>query len=171
MSSLRRIRDVLGSGFVLEVSGPQGSGRRDFAYKLVSSLGVETLYLDYSHTLFRAQGWGGVKFYTGGDPLALLSVFAHAPQRLVVVDSIPRVFHGFELDYRARWGLVASLLALALDRAHMGLGSIFLNYSEGSRSFGEQVFAAYFTHRAYVKREGNRASLKFYHPLDLEFEV
>ncbi|QOJ79596.1 hypothetical protein IG193_03820 [Infirmifilum lucidum] len=168
----RSLKSLLSGGFVLELAGRPGSGRREAARRLLSALGGTALYLDYSGTYWRSRGgWGGVSFESPGDPLELLSAFSTAGEGVVVLDSIPRVFHAFDLEYRARWGLVASLLGLAVDRASRGLGSIFINYWSGGRSFGEQVFSAYYTHRALVARQDGRLALDFYCPSRVVLEV
>jgi hypothetical protein len=167
VSRRRKPQDIgfLGQGFVIEISGASGSGRREAVQRFISETGTETLYIDYAQTSWRSRGkWRNVKFQTPGDPLELLSIIAGANYKLIVVDSVPRVFYAFNLEYRARWGLVASLLALALDKASRGLNSIFINYSSDSKSFGENIFAEYFTHRALVRREGDKITLSFYHP-------
>ena len=172
MSRNRELLGFLGKGFVLEVSGSPGSGRREAVYKIIDVLGGDAIYIDYAQTRWRSKGkWPGVEFITASDPLELLSATANANHSLMVVDSIPRVFHAFKLEYRARWGLVASLLALAVDRASRGLGSVFVNYWSMGRSFGEQVFAPYFTHRAVVRRDAGRQVLQFFHPLRGEVEL
>ncbi|UNQ72799.1 hypothetical protein [Infirmifilum sp. NZ] len=164
---------ILRGGFVLELAGRPGSGRRDAAYRLVSRLGGRALYLDYSGTAWRSRGgWRGVSFETPDGPLELLSALAGAEEEeLVVLDSVPRVFHAFQLDYRSRWGLVASLLALAVDRASRGLGSLFINYWDGSRSFGERMLGVYYTHRALVARRDSRVVLELYHPISTLLEL
>ncbi|WP_460025204.1 hypothetical protein [Infirmifilum sp. SLHALR2] len=172
MSRSPNPEQILRGGFVLELAGRPGSGRRYAAYGLVSRLGGRALYLDYSGAAWRSGGgWRGVSFETPDGPLELLSAFAGAEEGLVVLDSVPRVFHAFQLDYRSRWGLVASLLALAVDRASRGLGSLFINYWDGSRSFGERVLGVYYTHRALAARRDSRVILELYHPISLVLEL
>lgn len=167
MSQTSELRGLLGAGFVLELSGAPGSGRREAALRLLSRLGGRALYVDLASTAWRLRA-RGVEVVSPEDPLALLSTIVSAGHEVVVVDSLPRVFHAFDLEYRARWGLAASTLALAIDRASRGLGTVVINYRGGSRSFGELLLATYYTHRAIARCNGGACTLAFHHPFEAE---
>lgn len=160
MSSLLRL---LPRGFSLEVSGPPGSGRRLFVARLVEYVverGGSVLYVDLAGTQYRLCRSGSglcsserVTFTRPGDP-AEAALLSFVDDDLVVLDSVPRLFFGFQAGYRERWGYVSSALLGGLRRASRGLGFVAVNYRSGEKSFGERVFASYFTHRVALEAGG-----------------
>jgi hypothetical protein len=170
-----RLEEVLKGGFSLEVSGRTGSGRRLFVLSLLPRLlgeGKTAIYIDYSGTFWRLSrsnpGLGErVVFTSPGDPGEVVRILSGSYD-LAVLDSIPRVFSRFGGSYREKWGVTAAILLAGLQMAGRGGGFIAINHSSGGRSFGENVFACYFTHRVVLEGEGRAPRAKLIYPFEAD---
>ncbi|AGT35364.1 MAG: hypothetical protein QXX32_02665 [Thermofilum sp.] len=169
--------DLLRGGFALEVSGRTGTGRRVYVFSLLSKLvkeGSNTVYMDYASTFWRASKLSRKESFLDKVVFTMPTAVDDAFQLLagkhdfVVLDSIPRFFMRFGKTYREKWGIVASLLALGLRFAREGGGLIAINYASRGRSFGENIFASYFTHRVTLEEDSEGVRAKLIYPFEEE---
>lgn len=179
VSSISELLRWLGQGFLLELAGAPGSGRREVVFSILGELLSEGcgVYVDLCGSTRRAlvsgridpsaEPWLGLRVLREADPAALVSIALSGSCRVIVLDSLPRFFYSLGVERGRRWGCTAAVLSAFLAAAEKGAAALVVNYAARGRSFGEAVFAHYFTHRAIVEGGGEGARVvKLMYPVE-----
>ncbi|MEM0092919.1 MAG: hypothetical protein QW753_00920 [Thermofilum sp.] len=179
MLSTSRLLGKLGRGFLLELAGAPGSGRREVLFSILRKLLEEGCgaYVDLSGSVKRAlvsgrvdpsvEPWSRLKLLREADPPALISLALSGSCRVIVLDSLPRFFYSLRAERGRRWGCTAAVLSALLAAAERGTAALVVNYASRGRSFGEAAFAHYFTHRALVERKAEKGlSVRLIYPAE-----
>lgn len=165
MLSTSELSGKLGRGFLLEIAGAPGSGRREVVFCILQEILEEGLgvYADFSGSVrralvsgkvdFSAEPWRKLRLLRETDPSALVSLALSGGYRAIVLDSLPRLFFSLGVERGKRWGCTAAVLSALLAAAEKGTAAIVVNYAARGKSFGEAVFTHYFTHRAFVEKK------------------